>query len=402
LHSRKGQAHEKKLHLDDRPKLNDAEVLRILRQTLEKHFPLEADGYSCSATTLYEVLIGVAANRSTIEAVCQDLASAPDGETIRNYLNEQLRVEDLPLLERRINSALRANWPKMVRGSRALEVAMDFHDRPYYGKAEQKEALWVRGEAHDGTTRFYRVATAYLIKRGQRVTLAIRFVLPEEATVDIVADLLGLLRRCRLVIGCLYLDKGFSSVAVIEYLKRHNQPSLIACTVRGKAGGTRALCKGKKSYLTDYTFGEGKEKECKARVAVCRVFTTRKRTGRNGERGGWLLFVCIELNWTPKKCRKAYRKRFGIETSYRMGNRLLGWTTSPNAAYRFVLIGLGFILLNVWVHLCWLYTQVARRGGRYLAREIFHQGRFIKFLIRALERIYGCITVITAPSVPLL
>ncbi len=217
-----------------------------------------------------------------------------------------------------------------------------------------------------------------------------------------MADLLGLLRRCRLPISCLYLDKRFASVAVIEYLQRHNQPSLIACTIRGKQGGTRALCKGKKSYCTDYTFGTGKEKECEARVAVCRVFTTRKRTGRKEPTANWLLFVQTGLNWTAKRCRKLYRKRFGIETSYRMGNRLLGWTTSPNAAYRFVLIGLGFILLNVWVHLCWLYTQVARRGGRYLAREMFRQERFIKFLIRALERIYGCITVITAPSVPLL
>jgi hypothetical protein len=56
----------------------------------------------------------------------------------------------------------------------------------------------------------------------------------------------------------------------------------------------------------------------------------------------------------------------------------------------------------VWVHLSWLYTQVARRGGRYLAKEIFRQARFIKFLIRALERLYGYVTVITAPSVPLL
>ncbi len=73
----------------------------------------------------------MAVNRSTIEAVCQDLASAPDGQTIRNYLNEQLRVEDLPLLEGRINAALRANWPSSVRNSKPLEVAMDFHDRPY-------------------------------------------------------------------------------------------------------------------------------------------------------------------------------------------------------------------------------------------------------------------------------
>jgi putative transposase len=369
---------------------------------LQKHLPLVADGYCCTSTTLYQVLIGVAANQSTIEAVCADLANSPDSETIRSYLNEQLRVEDLPRLQRCINAAMRANWPASLRAGKSLEVAIDFHDRPYYGKAEQNEALWVRGEAKDGTTRFYRVATAYLIKRGKRVTLSVRFVLPEDQTLDVLRDLLRNLRQSRLKVRCLYLDKGFATVSVFDYLARRGQSALIACPIRGKAGGTRALCKGRKSYCTTHTFSAGKQKQFTAQVAVCRVFTTSKRRGQNAKRAAWLLFVQIGMNLTPQRCQKQYRKRFGIETSYRLANRLLGWTTSTNAAYRFMLIGLGFILLNVWVHLSWLYTQVARRGGRYLAKEIFRQARFIKFLIRALERLYGYVTAITAPSVPLL
>src|SRR5262249_4502315 len=76
--------------------------------------------------------------------------------------------------------------------------------------------------------------------------------------------------------------------------------------------------------------------------------------------------------------------------------------TSPNPAYRFVLIGLGFLLLNLWVHLCWLYTQVAHRGGRAFAPSLFRQARFINFLKHALERIYGTVNKIRAPAVPLL
>lgn len=377
-------------------------MLRIAQQSLQKHFPLEAFGYCCSSTTLYQVLIAVAANRGTIESVCQDLSALPDGQTVRNYFNEQLRVEDLPLLERRINAALRANWPASLRQGGLHEVAMDFHDRPYYGKAEQEDALWVRGEARDGTTRFYRVATAYLIKRGRRVTLSVRFVLPGDQTLDVLKDLLRNLRQSRLKVSCLYLDKGFSTVSVFDYLQQAGQSALIACPIRGKSGGTRALCKGRKSYCTSHRFGAGKENQFTAHVAVCRVFTTSKRTGRNAQRVEWMIFVQINLNLTPQRCRRRYRRRFGIETSYRLSNRLLGWTSSANAAYRFVLIGLSFILVNVWVHLSWLYTQVARRGGRYLAKELFRQTRFIKFLIRALERLYGYVTAITAPSVPLL
>jgi hypothetical protein len=83
-------------------------------------------------------------------------------------------------------------------------------------------------------------------------------------------------------------------------------------------------------------------------------------------------------------------------------NKLLGWTTSPNPALRFVLLGLGFVWLNLWVDLCWEFTQIARRGGRLLKTALFRQQRFINFLIRALERHYGYISEITAPSAPLL
>jgi hypothetical protein len=208
----------KKPRSEDKPKLNEVEVLRRAQATLEEHLPLEADGYCCTSATLYEVLIGVAAQRSTIESVCAELAGAPDGETIRGYLNEQLRVEELAELERRINAAL-AGGRAPPRGGGAIEAAIDCHDRPYYGKADQAQALWVRGKAKDGTTRFYRVATAYAIVRGQRVTLAPRFVLPEDETVEVVADLWRGLRRRGWRFSCLYLDKGFASVEVFGYLQ---------------------------------------------------------------------------------------------------------------------------------------------------------------------------------------
>jgi hypothetical protein len=144
----------KKYHSDDKPKLNEVEVLRRARVTLEAHLALEAAGYCCTNATLYEVLIGVAAPRSTIESVCTELARAPDGETIQGYLNEQRRVEELAELEQQINAALPANWPRRVRRGEAIEAALGCHDRPSYGKTEPAQALWVRGKAKDGTTRF--------------------------------------------------------------------------------------------------------------------------------------------------------------------------------------------------------------------------------------------------------
>lgn len=383
---------------NDKPKIDDDEVLRQAKETLEIHLSLEADGYVVTTETLYDILIGVSANRGTIESICSELADAPDPETIRRYINEQITIKQLPDLQRHINAGLYDNWPRKLRRGGPIEVAIDFHDRAYYGKQKQEEGLWVRGEARDGTTRFYRVATAYAIVAGQRVTLTIQFVTADDQTVDVVKQLRQRLIQCGLKLGVIYFDKGFASVPVFKYLRRAGQPSLIACPIRGKKGGTRALCQGRKSYRTDYTFNKDKDEEFTAQVSVCRVFTTSRRTKRSKRRAEWLLFVMICLDWTPEKCRQRYRRRFGIETSYRLANKVLGWTTSPNAAYRFLLIGLGFILLNHWVHICWRYTQIARRGRRSFAADLFRQVRYIRFLTHALERIYGTVNEITAPA----
>ena len=155
---------------NDTLKLTDKEVLDYARTGLQEHLPLEAEGYQCSTADLLDALLGIAVGRDTLEAVCADWLDMPDADTIRGYLNKQLTVEGLSELERRLNSALAAEIPQRV-WQQARDVAIDLHDRPYYGKAPQEEGLWVRGKAKNGTTRFYRVATAYVMQNGLRVTL---------------------------------------------------------------------------------------------------------------------------------------------------------------------------------------------------------------------------------------
>jgi IS4 transposase len=117
-------------------------------------------------------------------------------------------------------------------------------------------------------------------------------------------------------------------------------------------------------------------------------------------RADWMIFILIHLDWSPRQARRHYRRRFGIESSYRCAGQVRGWTTSNNPAYRFVLIALSFFLLNIWVHLRWLFTQVPRRGRRWLDTQRLQLSRLAKFIVRALEYYYRCVHVIAAPAVP--
>ena len=49
-----------------------------------------------------------------------------------------------------------------------------------------------------------------------------------------------------------------------------------------------------------------------------------------------------------------YRKRFGIETSYRLQNICRIRTNNKNPVLRLLFVGISFLLVNIWVNLLWL------------------------------------------------
>jgi len=70
----------------------------------------------------------------------------------------------------------------------------------------------VRGQARDGTTRFLRVITAYVMVNYLRVTLVVRFVLPDEDTVDVIERCAETAKDWRIQIERLFLDKALRAL----------------------------------------------------------------------------------------------------------------------------------------------------------------------------------------------
>ncbi|MBC8509858.1 MAG: hypothetical protein ISR58_14115 [Anaerolineales bacterium] len=208
--------------------------------------------------------------------------------------------------------------------------------------------------------------------------------MPEDTTLDVLKSLLFRLKCLHLCLGVLYLDKGFCSTAIIRYLTDQHQPAVLACPIRGKNGGTRALCKGRKSYRTTYAFTDGTSAELVLKATLV--------PGKDGKlRRKWLAFVVIHLDWTPKKVYKCYRRRFGIECSYRMMRQVRAITTSKNPALRFFLLGFGLLLINIWIRLRWLFARKPGPGPKRVDPVSFRFKRFAYFLRRAIEYLYGVV-----------
>src|SRR5262245_38797692 len=63
-------------------------------------------------------------------------------------------------------------------------------------------------------------------------------------------------------------------------------------------------------------------------VAVVRTYQ-RRRSGRRHL--CWLLYVCLHISAPLARVRRRYRRRFGIETGYRLMEQVRARTTSPDS-----------------------------------------------------------------------
>ena len=377
-------------------RLTDQGTLDSTIALLSKTFALSADGYLCKTRDLYQVLLKAAANRTTIEATCNDSPGAPDSNTVRGYLNAQLEPSAIRDLEADCNRALAHRWPHWL-WSQPLELALDLHDECYYGDYETGDPqCWVhKAEKRAGTRHFYRCATVAIVRKHLRLTLAVVFVHPDDDLVEVVKKLINTVRKRGLRIGCLYADKGFCSVAVLDYLQRHTRlAALIAVPRKGAKKGVKSLCRGRSSYFTPYTFQRGQQ-DCTVTLAFVRTYVKHKDKPR---RATWLVYALIRVNDTFKHIRERYRTRFGIDTGYRLMEQVRARTCSQKPALRFLLMGLALILVNVWVTLRCTIGGPAMASAPPTALARFTLEQMARFLIRAVETHYGVVKEIKIPK----
>ena len=374
--------------------LRGEDVRRMTADIVQDHLGLAVVGYKCSTAMVVNVLMKAAVEGVSVESICRDLRGTTGSNTIREQLKRVLDVCNLRQDETAMNAALVACVPRALPRT-GCAMAIDYHDEPFYGKTPELRSYASRGQAEAGTTHFYRIASLYVMWRHVRVTLAVSYVLLEDTAARVVQRLVERMQHLAFRPGVVYLDKGFSTEGVIACLQAHHVPAIIACTIRGEdgKGGTRALCRGRSAYTTTYTFKAGTT----VRMALYPSHPPDK-TGRR--RRKWLAYVVLGLDWSAHKVHHRYRRRFGIESSYRQLGHLRVPTTSRNPALRFFLLGLALLLLNVWVALRVFATRLPGSGPLRLDLDRFRLDRFIGFLRRAIEHAYGTLDSIPISSSP--
>jgi Transposase DDE domain len=371
--------------------LTQAEVQRLTQQQLQRHLCLADYSPRCTHRTLWAVVLAAAACASSLSAACQRLLHAPSDETVRKALLATL--PQLAELQARLNRALAALLPKALR-RRRQRLALDLTLIPYHGQPAQEGSEVYRSRPKDGTSHFHAYATVYVLRKGQRFTVALTTVARGEAMAEVVKRLLRQAARVGVRPSLLLLDRGFFNVAVIRYLQAARSPFVMPVVFRGRKpdhpkgpSGTQVFTQCKQSGWGRYTLRDAKGATATVTICVkCRNYQGQwKRQGRQP-----LVYACGRIGpRSPEWVRQAYRQRFGIETSYRQMHQARIRTCSRSPVVRLFLIGVALVLRNVWVWLHYEVLAAPRRGGRRIRLERLRFKTLLLWLQRAIETTFG-------------
>ena len=354
---------------------------------------LEYEGRRCTGSTLIQILLIAAARVVSVYAACRDLADAPCDQTVRNALAESL--PEMAELERRLHRALATKLPKALRRKSRM-LAIDLTLIPYHGQPHEDEKEIDRSSPKSGTTHFHAYASAVVVHKGHRYTLALTHVEQGEAMKDVVQRLLAIVRRRDVKIKFLLLDKGFFSVEVISYLKRAGHGFIIPAVPRGrkpkrgkKHTGLRALLKKNHGYYAHTMLSNAGGKRRSTKITICVASKSYRHKKTDKRRRKKLLYAVWKVRLTPREIRELYRKRFGIETSYRQMNEARIRTCTRDPRQRLLFVGIALVLRNVWV---WLHFRFAKRKWEaepQLFLELLRFNEMLLWIAQVVQRLLG-------------
>lgn len=317
----------------------------VLTAWLSAAIRLPAGRRRCRPGVVWRVLAWAAAFARSLAAASAAIPGAPTGQAVWDVLRLAL-PKRRRTLEGRLLPALHAPLPARPRAAR---LAIDYHRIPYYGTPDRDTT---RAKSSAGTHTFHTYATACVVGGPGRYTVGLTAVADREPMAAVLARLLDQVAAARVPVRVVLLDRAFFSIAVMQLLQSRRLAFVIPAVIRGrrprrgaKATGLRAIRRrGAGRY--EYTHAD-RGKAVRVAVVVAHKSYRHARTGRRHTRK--LLYLTWRVGGGPVAVRDLYRKRFGIESSYRQLGETRPRTSCRDGVVRLLWVAIGLVVRNAWV-----------------------------------------------------
>jgi hypothetical protein len=189
-----------------------------------------------------------------------------------------------------------------------------------------------------------------IIHRRHRYTVGLMALDRDYKPHEIVTRLLGQVQSRGVRVRGVALDSGFDSGETLLLLQERGLSYVVPLRRKGRGNNRRNACFSLPlGTITDVAWTTEKSRR-PVRTQALVLRRVGERSVKVYAFGGWPASSALGR---ARQAKRAYRRRFGIETSYRQLNEGKGRTTKKDVAYRLLLLGIGLLLRQVWVWLTW-------------------------------------------------
>lgn len=275
----------------------------------------------------------------------------PNGDSLLQQLKkmefENVENQYHELFEKQFYKLL----PKAKKGKKYKAIVIiDGHEQETYSK-EKKSHNNIRGGKHkNGTNFFFKYLTMQVLIKNKLITLAVKFYSRENTQAELVDELIEIAEKY-VKIKAVLLDRGFRDVTIINNLEYRQAPVLMPM-IKDKKGEKCFEELGKRNFKAiKYWLKNPQGEYADVKLLMIRLsngkeigfYTTLKNT--------WLHNANYYLN--------LYKKRWKIETSYRIQNMFLAKTSSINEVVRYF-----YFCYAVAMHNLWLIIRLTTKVGK--------------------------------------
>jgi len=293
----------------------------------------ESANYECQET-LNVLLYAATSQTNSLESASKDVISKnpdlkiPSADTIFNYIKEN-KIEDILSSFRKMNSEI---FKMMKLGNDVHDIAIDCHDIPFYG---DKNTPGIRGiKRKSGSSWGKSFCTLDIIGTSQ-LTLDVIDINGLNKNYSIFME--SLFKRLEIMgvkTGTAYLDKEFFNKAVISKLDELKIDFVIAA--KSNQVINRELKNHQKEWGNTSTIFEYQFQQGGPSFTIVAIYDEKREK--------YILFATNKKAESIEKFEKTipeeYRKRWNIETGYRVKNdfKIRTCTKSPVARVLFFIV----------------------------------------------------------------
>ncbi len=316
-------------------------IYKWITKLLNEHITLNLSPLAKFTQARHLMLLVLAAlDNTSAEAIAKDKLCLPSADTVLGAIRKLHWTDVRSGFDRILDVTLiQLRKQRMLWGS--IILAIDFHDDRYYGDKDDDGVIGTKPER--GTCYAFRIATIDIVMHGFRFTLAVMPFRKGMSNADIVEYLIGTVERYVKIWGVL-LDGGFYGVEVIKRLDKLNVKYVIRADKSKKLDNRLKRANKEKGHKSPWTVNKGAE------TTLVAVYDKKK----NSEKEEWHAWV-TNIDASPKKIGEIYKRRWGIETGYRVKGDFQANTCSRNFTVRIMYSLLAICLYNLWVLINLLY-----------------------------------------------